>query len=119
MAVYGNSTTLGNVSKILCDSHVEPQLGGKKALIKYMEKKGKHSEKGEKVLYSKDLDEIQDVKGQRNDLNDIKNLLELGVKPNDIMAANFRIVPKLLSSIFQIINLSIPKIFFHYFNVPL
>lgn len=90
MALYGNSTTLGNVSKILYDSHVEPQLGGKKELKSYLEKSGSHSEKGEQVLFTKDLDEIQDVQGQRNDLNDIENLLEMGVRPNDIMASNFR-----------------------------
>jgi hypothetical protein len=90
MALYGNTTTLENVSKILYNSHIEPQLGGKKELKSYLEKSGSHSEKGEQVLYTKDLDEIQDVQGQRNDLNDIENLLELGVKPNDILESNFR-----------------------------
>lgn len=32
MALYGNTTTLKNVSKILLNSHVEPQLGGKAQL---------------------------------------------------------------------------------------
>ncbi len=90
MALYGNTTTLENVSKILYNSHIEPQLGGKKELKSYLEKSGSHAEKGEQVLYTKDLDEIQDVQGQRNDLNDIENLLELGVKPNDILESNFR-----------------------------
>lgn len=90
MAIYGNTTTLENVSKILYNSHIEPQLGGKKELKSYLEKSGSHAEKGEQVLFTKDLDEIQDIQGQRNDLNDIENLLELGVKPNDIMASNFR-----------------------------
>lgn len=77
------------MSKILYDCHTEPQMGGKKELKAYLEKSGVHSEKGEQVLYTKDLDEIQDVQGQRNDLNDIENLLEMGVKPNVIMASSF------------------------------
>lgn len=36
------------------------------------------------------MDEIQDIQGQRNDLNDIENLLEMGARPNDILASNFR-----------------------------
>jgi len=39
-------------------------LGGKKELKAYLEKSGSYAEKGEQVLYTKDLDEIQDIQGQ-------------------------------------------------------
>lgn len=90
MALYGNTTTLGNVSKILFDSHVEPQLGGKKELYDYITKNGKYAEKGEQVLYTKDLDKIQDNKGSRSDLDEIAILLNDGLSPEEIMAQNFK-----------------------------
>lgn len=36
----------------LYQSHVEPQLGGKKELTAYLLKQGKYAEKNEKILYS-------------------------------------------------------------------
>lgn len=90
MALYGNTTTLLNVSKIMFDSHTEPQLGGKKELTSYLEKSGKYAEKGEKVLYTKGLEFIEDTQGARNDLDEIAQYLEAGMKPNEIMGINFR-----------------------------
>ena len=52
MALYGNLTTLGNVAKLMFNSHTEPQFGGKKALKSYMEKSDKHKAKDEKVLFT-------------------------------------------------------------------
>lgn len=89
MALYGNTTTLLNVSKILGNAHIEPQLGGKKELKKYLLKEAEYEEKGEQVLYTKDLDEIQDNKGSRNDLEDISKYLDEGLNPNQIMSINF------------------------------
>lgn len=90
MALYGNTTTLLNVSKIMFNSHVEPQLSGKKELTAYLEKSGKYAEKGEKVLYTRGLEFIEDTQGARNDLDDIAKYLEAGMKPNEIMEMNFR-----------------------------
>ena len=50
MACYGNTTTLKKVSEILGNAHVEPQMGGKKALKGYLLKEGKNESKGEQVL---------------------------------------------------------------------
>lgn len=90
MACYGNSTTLKNVSKILCDSHTEPQLGGKEQLTAYLLKEGKYAEKGEKVLYTQGLEYIQDNQGNRSDINEIEELIELGATPRQIFEKNFR-----------------------------
>lgn len=85
MALYGNLTTLGNVSKILFGSHIEPQLSGKKELKSYLLKEPPYDEKGEQVLYTKGLENIQDNKGKRSDLEDIADLLEQGFTPIEIM----------------------------------
>ena len=91
MALYtDNSTTLANVSRILFDSHIEPQLGGKAELTGYIEKTGKYAEKGEQVLFTKGLEAIQDRQGQRNDLAEIEALLQDGLKPEEIFAHSFR-----------------------------
>lgn len=90
MALYGNTTTLGNVAKILLDSHVEPQLGGKAELQNYLLKQGKYSEKGEIILYTKDMDKVQDVPGRRNDLEVIEEMLVKGYTPQEILDTNFQ-----------------------------
>lgn len=90
MALYGNTTTLKKVSDVLFQSHVEPQLGGKKELSAYMEKQGKYAEKGEKILYLKNMDAIQDVQGKRSDLDVIEEMLIKGMTPQEILDTNFR-----------------------------
>lgn len=90
MALYGNTTTLKKVSDVLFQSHVEPQLGGKKELSAYMMKIGKYAEKGEKILYLKNMDAIQDVQGKRNDLEVIEEMLVKGMTPQEILDTNFR-----------------------------
>lgn len=89
MALYGNTTTLSNVSKILFDSHVEPQIGGKKELISYLLKEGDHAEKGETVLYTQGLENIQDKQGARSDIEEIEELLHQGLSPVEIMEQQF------------------------------
>lgn len=90
MALYGNTTTLRNVAKIFFSSHVEPQLGGKAELQNYLLKQGKYEEKGETILYVKDIDKIQDVSGKRNDLDTIEEMLIKGFTPQQILDTNFQ-----------------------------
>ena len=89
MALYGNLSTLGNVSKIMCDAHIEPQMGGKKELKGYLLKEPPYDEKGEKVLYTIGIEHIQDNKRKRSDLDDIADLIDKGDTPNEIME-NFK-----------------------------
>ena len=85
MACYGNTTTLTHVSKILFDSHVEPQKGTKKQLYDYFNKSGKYNgQKNEKVLYTIGLDNIQSAQGKRSDLDTIEELLDKGLTPIQI-----------------------------------
>lgn len=91
MALYTkNPTTLRNVSSILGNSHVEPQLGGKKALADYMTKTGKYEEKGEKVLYTIGIDNVEDVQGKRSDLEMIDELLDRSWTPQQIFDQNIK-----------------------------
>jgi hypothetical protein len=89
MALYGNLTTLGNVSKIMFNAHIEPQLAGKKELKNYLLKEAPYDEKGEQVLYTEGLENIENNKGRRSDLNEIAELLEKGLTPIEIMGENF------------------------------
>lgn len=88
MALYGNTTTLKNVSSILAQSHIEPQLGGKKELTAYLLKQGKYAEKEEKILYIKDIESIQDTQGKRNDIETIEEMLIKGYTPQEILDSN-------------------------------
>lgn len=90
MALYGNTTTLQNVAKILFSSHVEPQLGGKAELQSYLLKQGKYAEKGESILYVKDIDKVQDVSGRRSDFEVIEEMLAKGFTPQQILDTNFQ-----------------------------
>ena len=90
MALYGNTTTLKKVADILHQSHVEPQLGGKKELAGYLLKEGKYEEKGEIVHFIKNLTVIQDNQGNRNDLDDIEEMINSGMTPREIYAESFR-----------------------------
>lgn len=90
MAVYGNNTTLKNVSKVLFNSHVEPILGGKKEMKEYLSKDGKYSDKGEKVLFVLGLDNVEDTQGHRKDLDIIAEELENGRTPREILSMSFK-----------------------------
>lgn len=89
MALYGNTTTLKAVSDILFQSHVEPQLGGKEQLQNYLLKQGEYAEKGETILYVKGMEQIQDAKGKRGDLEVIEEMLAKGMTPQQILDTNF------------------------------
>ncbi len=90
MAAYGPPTTLRYVAKTLGNAHVEPQLSGKKKLTDYLLKRGEFEEKGEKILYSMGVENIQDAQGHRNDLDEISFLLQEGATPQQIFDKNFK-----------------------------
>ncbi len=90
VAAYSNTTTLKAVADVFHQAHVEPQLSGKDTLTTYLKKEGKFAEKGEQVLYTTDLDVIEDSQGNRSDLDMIEELLQKGCTPNEIYAQSFR-----------------------------
>lgn len=89
MACYGNTTTLKKVSDILFQSHVEPVMG-KSQLLPYLKKEGKYAEKDEQVLYTKNLEAIEENQGSRSDLDIIEEMLNNGSTPEEIFEASFR-----------------------------
>lgn len=90
IAAYGNSTTLRCVAKIFGNAHTEPQLAGKEALAGYILKEPPYDEKGEEVLYSLGIENVQDVQGNRTDLDIIKEMILEGSSPQEIFATNIR-----------------------------
>jgi hypothetical protein len=89
MVYYGNTTTLKAVSDISFQSHVEP-VKGKAQLLQYITKEGKYAEKGEKILYTKNLEVIESNQGKRNDLDIIEEMLNNGATPEEIFEESFR-----------------------------
>ena len=89
VALYGNTTTLKRVSDIMFSAHIEPQLGTKAELTAYLNKEGKYAEKGEHVLYTQGLEVIEDKQGKRNDLDEIEQLLNDGLTPEQIFFESF------------------------------
>lgn len=77
------------VSDILFQSHVEPVMG-KAQLSQYLTKEGKYAEKGERVLYTKNLEMIEENQGNRSDLNIIEEMLNNGSTPEEIFEFSFR-----------------------------
>lgn len=89
LALYGNSTTLKRVAELFGNSHVQPQLGGKKQLTDYLVKEKIHADKKEQVLCTKNLDVIQDAQGNRSDLKQIELLINQGNTPEQIFEMSF------------------------------
>ncbi len=90
MAAYGPPTTLRYVAKTLGNAHVEPQLAGKKKLTDYLLKRSPWDEKGEEILYSLGVENIQDAQGNRSDIDEIGFLLQEGATPQQIFDKCFR-----------------------------
>ena len=90
VAAYGPPTTLRCVAKIFGNAHVEPQLAGKKKLKDYLLKLPPWDEKGEEILFSLGVENIQDVQGNRSDLDEIAFLLKEGATPQQIFDKCFR-----------------------------
>lgn len=112
MACYGNTTTLNNVSTILFNSHVDPVRGTKDQLRSYLLKEPPYDEKGEKVLYSINIDAIESNQGKRTDLQIISEMLSEGKNPNEIFeeSLSFRRFERIIRSEFLAIRRrSVPR----------
>ena len=99
-ALYGNTTTLKKVAEIMYGAHVEPVLGSKKTLIKYLLKEDQFAEKGEEVLYQKGIENIQTRQGERTDMEEVSDILDQGLTPVQIFRENlkYRKYEKLIKS---------------------
>ena len=88
-ALYGHPTTQYAVSKVMYDSHVEP-VKSKQDLLPYILKEGKYAESGEQVLFIAGKDNINSDPGRRSDLDVIKDMIDSGMTPDEIMGENIR-----------------------------
>jgi hypothetical protein len=88
-ALYGESTTLQSVSKIMFDSHIELCRGGKTKLMKYILKEDEYAEKGEQVLCEAGRENIRVNRGHRSDLEEIEFMIVQGYTPREIMNEKF------------------------------
>lgn len=99
-----NSTTINCVRKIFGNAHTEIQLAGKKKLLSYLLKQDEFEEKGETVLFSLGLENLQDSDlHRRTDLEEIKMMIEAGATPKQIMAknCNFRKFDKMVLNMYK------------------
>lgn len=77
------------IKKKFPSMHIEATKGNKKQAEDYINKRGSFAEKGEQIVYSNSIGEIQGAQGKRTDLTIIGELIEQGYTPNQIMDINF------------------------------
>lgn len=78
-------TRFSAVKKAFPGMHVEPTQGTKKDVVDYIEKKGRFAEKGEQILYTYTVGEIEGKQGYRSDLNMVQQLISEGLTPREIL----------------------------------
>lgn len=84
-----NSTTLGYVSKLLGNAHIEPVLGTKEQLVDYLLKKPPYDESGEEILYQCGLEDItihSPKATKKSPLLEIRDFIAEGYTPSQIFA---------------------------------
>lgn len=77
------------IKKVFPSMHIEATKGNKKQAEDYIHKRGSFTEKGERIIYSNSIGEIQGSQGKRNDLTIIDELIQQGYTPNQIMDEYF------------------------------
>lgn len=67
-------------------AHIEMTKGNREQALDYVNKVGAYAEKGERVLYKHSVGEIRGAqRGKRNDLNELKVLIQKGMTPSQIL----------------------------------
>jgi len=69
-------------------SHFEPTKGNKQQAENYINKIGKWEEKGEQILYKTVQGELKGKQGQRTDIDDIFDMINMGLTPRQVVKAN-------------------------------
>ena len=90
--IFEDTTTMRatKVSKAFPGMHIDPTKGSKKEAEDYINKTGKYAEKNEIVVASAIRGEIKANQGARTDLDRIKQLLDAGMRPNQITALDIK-----------------------------
>lgn len=71
--------------------HIEPTRGSKREAEDYIYKRGKYTEKGEKVLAMAQHGEIKGSQGNRSDLQGVEDMINQGMTPNEIMDSSVKL----------------------------
>ncbi len=88
-----NQCRFSALQKLFPSMHIEPTKGNKNQAKSYIEKKGKFEEKGHTVVVdARYHGDIVGHQGKRNDLLDIEQMINDGMKPSEIMrlSINYR-----------------------------
>lgn len=78
------------VKKAFPRAHIEPTRGNKAQAENYINKLGKYAEKGEQVVCIRYRGEIKGHQGRRSDLEDLEQMLNDGLHPNDILLKSLK-----------------------------
>lgn len=70
--------------------HIEPTRGSKQEAEDYIYKRGKYMEKGEQVLAMAQIGEIKGCQGKRTDIQEIEDMINKGMTPEEIMDCSFK-----------------------------
>ncbi|NLG04557.1 MAG: replication protein RepA [Clostridia bacterium] len=94
-----NKARFSAIKKAYPRAHIEPTKGNKEQAEDYINKNGKFTEKGEKVIYIAKYGQIRGVQGQRKDLNIIEDYINEGKTPTWVMKQQlaFRKYEKLIN----------------------
>lgn len=90
MVLYDPSKTrFKAVQKLFPSIHIEPMHGTKKQALDYIEKQGNFAEKAHTIVIpAKYAGNIMDNQGKRTDLTVVHEMIEAGMKPDEIFDEN-------------------------------
>ena len=87
----GKPSRFSAVRNVYPGMHIEPTKGSKKQVEDYVNKCGAFEEKGEAVICTKQVGEIRgSQRGRRSDISEIVALLDDGMKPDEVFAADMK-----------------------------
>lgn len=88
----GRTMRFSAVKKVFPGMHLEETQGTRKDVMDYIAKTGKFAEKGERVIETYSIGEIQGRtgRGHRSDLDEIARLLDEGLTPEQVYSVDFK-----------------------------
>lgn len=89
--VLENTTSMrfSTIKKAFPSAHIEATRGTKEDAEDYINKKGKFEEEDEIILHSDRIGEIKSNRGARKDFENIEDMMDQGMTPNEIMRESF------------------------------
>ena len=85
-----NTIEFSSIKKVFPRAHLEITHGKKKQVEDYINKRGIYEEKGEEVICFAYEGDLKGNQGSRSDLKEIQKLIDMGMKPNQIVGSNLK-----------------------------